>query len=39
MKFEWHHLIVYALFFILGAYVVSKFPQVNLIGTVLGSSS
>jgi hypothetical protein len=35
MSMSWHHVFIYGLFFILGAYVVSKVPQVNLIGKVI----
>lgn len=35
MPISWHHLIIYFIFLLLGAYLVGKFPQINLIGKVL----
>jgi len=36
MTFQWHHFFIYALFFLIGAYAVTKVPAVNLIGRVVG---
>jgi hypothetical protein len=29
---SWHHLIIYLAFFFVGGYVISKMPQLNVVG-------
>jgi hypothetical protein len=36
MSWSWHHIVVLLLFFFAGAYAVTKAPQLNLIGRVVG---